>query len=173
MPRFSALLGVLALILAACSGAAAVAPNGGPSSPPIVVGARPSVDLRIEGGGAAGSYPADPNAPLATCQHLADGSWYIQYTAKGPVIELYVGAHAAEPGHANELALSIDANGGFLWADDAGYRKHDPAGRNHMTVAMPPATGGTAFLVTGTTPYHAGYDDFGQATVTLTATCPA
>ena len=40
-----------------------------------------------------------------------------------------------------------------------------------MTVAMPPATGGTAFVVAGTKPYHAGYD-FGQATVTLTATCP-
>lgn len=173
MPRFSALLGILAMILTACSGAAAIGAGGGPSSAPIVVGARPAVDLRIEGGGAAGFYPADPKAPLATCQHLADGSWYIQYTASGPTVELYVGPHAAEPGHANELALSIDAAGGFLWADDAGYRKHDPAGRNHMTVAMPPATGGTAFVVTGTTPYHAGYDDFGLATVTLTATCPA
>jgi hypothetical protein len=34
------------------------------------------------------------------------------------------------------------------------------------------STGRTAFVVTGTTPYHAGYDDFGQARVTLTATCP-
>jgi len=173
MPRFSVLLGVLAIVLAACGGASAAGPNGAASASPIVVGARPAVDLKIEGGSAAGTWPADPKAPLATCQHFADGSWYIQYTASGPVIELFVGAHASEPGHANELALSIDADGGFLWADDAGYRKHDPAGRNHMTVAMPPATGGTAFVVTGTTPYHAGGDDFGQATVTLTATCPA
>ena len=36
-----------------------------------------------------------------------------------------------------------------------------------------PATGGTAFVVTGTTPYHHGNDDFGEATITLTATCPA
>jgi hypothetical protein len=173
MPRFSALLGVLAIILVACSGAAAVAPNGGASASPIAVGARPAVDLRIDGGGAAGTYPADPKASLATCQRLGDGSWYLQYAGGGPIIELYVGPHASEPGHATDIALQIDADGGFLWADDAGYRKHDPAGRNHMTVAMLPATGGTAFLVTGTTPYHAGYDDFGQATVTLTATCPA
>jgi len=171
MPRFGALLGILAVIVAACGGASAAAPGG--SSAPIVVGARPAVDLKIEGGGAAGSYPADPEAPLATCQHLADGAWYIQYTGGGPVIELYVGPDAAEPGHANEIALQIDADGGFLWADDAGYRKHDPAGRNHMTVAMPAASGGTAFVVTGTTPYHAGFDDFGEATVNLTATCPA
>jgi hypothetical protein len=38
---------------------------------------------------------------------------------------------------------------------------------------MPPATGGTAFVVTGTMPYHAGSDDFGMATVSMTATCPA
>ena len=172
MPRFSALLGVLSMILAACSGAAAVGAGGTPSSAQIVVGPRPAVDLRIEGGAAAGAWPADPTAALATCQHLGDGSWYIQYAASGPTVELYVGPHAGEPGHANEIALQIDADGGFLWADDAGYRKHDPAGRNYMTVAMPPATGGTAFVVTGTTPYHSGYSDFGQATVTLTATCP-
>jgi hypothetical protein len=172
MPRSSALFGVLAIVLAACGGAAAVGAGGSLSNAPIVVGARPVVDLRIEGGPAAGAWPADPKAPLATCQHLTDGSWYIQYTASGPTVELYVGPHAGEPGHANEIALQIDADGGFMWADDAGYRKHDPAGRNHMTVAMPPATGGTAFVVTGTTPYHAGFDDFGQATVTLTATCP-
>jgi hypothetical protein len=172
MPRFSALFGVLAIILAACGGASAVGPKGSSSAPPIVVGARTTVDLHIEGGGAAGSYPADPKAGLAYCQHLTDGSWFIQYAAGGPTIELYVGPHANEAGHANEFALQIDADGGFLWADDAGYRKHDPAGRNHMTVEMPPATGGTAFLVTGTTPYHEGYDDFGEATVTLTATCP-
>jgi len=172
MPRFSALFGVLAIILAACGGASAVGPKESSSAPPIVVGAKPTVDLLIDGGGAAGSYPADPKAGLASCQHLADGSWFIQYAASGPTIELYVGPHANEAGHGNEFALQIDAAGGFLWADDAGYRKHDPAGRNHMTVAMPPATGGTAFVVTGTTPYHAGYDDFGQATVTLTAMCP-
>jgi len=172
MPRFSALLGVLAMLLAACSGATAAGPGGGAAAP-IAVGARPAVDLTIEGGSAAGSYPADPKAPLAMCQHLADGSWYIQYTGGGPVIELYVGPHASEPGHASEIAFSIDADGGFLWADDAGYRKQDPVGRNHIAVAMPPATGGTAFVVTGTTPYHAGLDDFGTATVSMTATCPA
>jgi len=172
MPRFSALIGLLAIVLAACGGASAAGP-GGASSGPIVVGARPAVDMTIEGGSAAGTYPADPKAPLATCQHLADGSWYIQYTRSGAVIELFVGAHAGQPGHENELALQIDADGGFLWADDAGYRKHDPVGRNHMTVAMPAATGGTAFVVTGTTPYHQGYDDFGTATIKLTATCPA
>jgi hypothetical protein len=172
MPRFSALLGLLAIVLAACGGASAAGP-GGASSGPIAVGTRPAVDLKIEGGAAAGSYPADPNAPLATCQQLGDGSWYVQYTASGPTVELYVGPHAGEPGHATEIALQIDAEGGFLWMDEAGYRKLDPAGRSHMSVAMPPATGGTAFVVTGTTPYHAGYDDFGQATVTLTATCPA
>jgi len=173
MPRFSSLLGVLAIVLAACGGASAVAPDGGASAAPIIVGARPAVDLHIEGGGAAGTYPADPTAPLATCQHFADGSWYLQYAGGGPIIELYVGADVGEPGHATDFALQIDADGGFLWADDAGYRKHDPEGRNHLTVAMTPATGGTAFVVTGTTPYHAGNDDFGQATVTLTATCPA
>jgi len=172
MPRFSALLGVLAIVLAACGGVS-TAVAGSASGAPIVVGARPAVDLKIEGGSAAGVYPADPNAALATCQHLADGSWYVQYTGGGPVIELYVGPHAAEAGHANEIAFSIDADGGFLWADDAGYRKQDPVGRNHIAVAMPPATGGTAFVVTGTTPYHAGLDDFGSATVTMTATCPA
>jgi hypothetical protein len=173
MPRFSALLGILAIVLTACGGASAAGPGGSAPASPIIVGTRPAVDLRIEGGSAAGAWPADPKAPLATCQHLPDGSWVIQYTASGPTVELYVGAHAGEPGHANELALQIDADGGFLWADDAGYRKHDPVGRNHMTVAMPPATGGTAFVVTGTTPYHEGYDDVGTATVTLTATCPA
>ena len=169
MPRFSALIGILAIILAACGGASAVAPSSGP----IVVGGRPAVDLRIEGGSAAGAWPADPKAPLASCRHLADGSWFIQYTASGPAVELYVGPHAGEPGHANEIALEIDADGGYLTVDEAGYRRHDPPGRNHMTVAMPPATGGTAFVLTGTTPYHQGYDDFGEATITLTATCPA
>ena len=77
MPRFSALFGILTVILAACSGAAAVGAGGKPSSAPIVVGARPAVDLRIEGGAAAGAWPADPKAPLATCQRLGDGSWYI------------------------------------------------------------------------------------------------
>src|SRR5689334_5207744 len=116
MPRFSALLGVLAIVLAACGGASAAGPGGGASAAPIVVGTRPAVDLKIEGGGAAGTYPADPKAPLATCQHAADGSWYLQYAGGGPVIELYVGPHAGEPGHANEIELSIDADGGFLSA---------------------------------------------------------
>src|SRR5262245_10824462 len=148
MPRFSALVGVLTLTLAGCAGVSTAVTGGGLTSGPVVVGARPAVDLRIEGGGAAGTYPADPKAPLASCQHLADGSWYIQYAAGGPIIELYVGPHAGEPGHASEIAFQIDADGGFLWADDAGYRKHDPAGRNHVAVAMPPATGGAAFVVT-------------------------
>jgi len=172
MPRFSALMSILAIILAACGGASAAGPTATGPAVPIVVGARPSVDLKIEGGSAAGSWPGEPNAPLATCQRLADGSWVIQYTASGPTVELYIGAHAGEAGHANEIALQIDASGGFLWADDAGYRKHDPAGRNDMKVAMPPATGGTAFVVTGTTPYHEGYADVGMARITLTATCP-
>src|SRR5690242_9204621 len=107
MPRFSALFAILAIVLAACGGASAAGPNGTPSASPIPVGTRPAVDLKIEGGGAAGTYPADPKAPLATCQHLADGSWFIQYAGGGPVIELYVGPHAGEAGHANEIELSI------------------------------------------------------------------
>jgi len=171
MPRFGAVLAALAFLVAACSGtsaagSAAVAPS------PFAPGERPSVDLRIDGGGAQGAWPADAKAPLAACQHAADGSWHIQYAADGPTIDLFVGAHAGEAGHANEIALEIDADGGFLRMDEAGFRTHDPAGRNHVSVAIEPAHGGTALVVTGTLPYTAGLDDFGQATIALTARCP-
>ena len=49
MPRFSALLGILAIVLAACGGASAAGPNGNASVSPIAVGARPAADLRLEG----------------------------------------------------------------------------------------------------------------------------
>lgn len=173
MPRSSALIGTLAILVAACGGATAAGSGPPGSSPAASFGDRPTVDLTIEGGGAAGSWPADPTAPLAVCQHLTDGSWRVQYAAGGPTIDLFVGPHAAEAGHANELALEIDAVGGFLRVDEAGFRTHDPVGRSHMAVAIQPGDGGTTFLVTGTTPYHEGLSDYGEAKITLTAACPA
>ncbi|HEV8402982.1 MAG TPA: hypothetical protein VGQ31_08100 [Candidatus Limnocylindrales bacterium] len=168
MPRSSALIGVLAIVVAACGGATAAG-----SSPVASFGDRPTVDLTIEGGGAAGTWPADPKAPLAVCQHLSDGAWRVQYSAGGPTVDLFVGAHAGEPGHANEFALEIDAHGGYLHMDEAGFRMHDPVGRNHMAVAIRSATAGTTLAVSGTMPYHSGYSDYGQARITLTAACPA
>jgi hypothetical protein len=177
MPRFSAALCILAILVTACGGASTAGSAGsggaGTASPaPFAQGERPSVDLKIEGGGAEGAWPADPKAPLAVCQHLADGSWRVQYAAAGPTIDLFVGPHAGEAGHANEFALEIDAHGGYLHMDEAGFRTHDAPGRNHMAVAIEPAQGGTAFVIAGTMPYHAGYDDYGQATIALTARCP-
>ena len=55
----------------------------------------------------------------------------------------------------------------------AGFRTTDKAGRNHVAVAIEPVQGGTASVVTGSLPYHAGFEDFGQATIALTARCPA
>ena len=173
MLRFGAALAILALLVAACGGTSAAGSAGpAPSPPPFAPGERPSVELRIDGGGAQGAWPADQKAPLAVCQHAADGSWRVQYAAGGPTIDLFVGAHAGEAGHANEIALEIDADGGFLRMDEAGFRTTDKAGRNHVAVAIEPAQGGTVLVVSGTLPYHAGYDDFGQATIALTARCP-
>jgi len=173
MSRFSALIATFVILVAACGGATAVDPAATSSTPAASFGSRPSVALAIDGGTATGTWPADPTAPLDLCQHATDGSWRVQYAATGPTIDLFVGPHAAEPGHANELALEVDANDrGYLHVDEAGFRTHDPAGRSHMTVAIQPADGGTTLVVTGTTPYHAGLDDYGLAKVTLTAACP-
>ena len=171
MRRFSAALATVAVLVAACGGTSA-AGSAAVSPLPFAPGEHPSVELRIDGGGAQGSWPADQKAPLAVCQHAADGSWRVQYAAGGPTIDLFVGPHAGEAGHANEIALEIDADGGFLRMDEAGFRTTDKAGRNHVTVAIEPAVGGTALVVSGTLPYHAGFDDFGQATIALTARCP-
>jgi hypothetical protein len=172
MPRFGAALATVAILVAACGGTSAAGSAAAPSAVPFAQGERPSVELRIDGGGAQGAWPADQKASLAVCQHAADGSWRVQYAAGGPTIDLYVGAHAGEAGHANEIALEIDADGGFLRMDEAGFRTKDPPGRNHVSVAIEPAQGGTALVVSGTLPYRAGLDDFGQATVALTARCP-
>jgi hypothetical protein len=172
MPRLSAALAAFAIVVAACGGASVAGSAAAPSAVPFAQGERPSVELRIDGGGAQGAWPADQKAPLAVCQHAPDGSWRVQYAAGGPTIDLFVGAHAGEAGHTNEIALEIDADGGFLRMDEAGFRTTDKAGRNHVAVAIAPAQGGTALVVTGTLPYHAGYDDFGQATIALTARCP-
>jgi len=171
MPRFGAALATVATLVAACGGTSA-AGSAAPSAAPFAPGERPSVELRIDGGAAQGAWPVDPKAPLAVCQHAADGSWHVQYAAGGPTIDLFVGAHAGEAGHANEIALEIDADGGFLRMDEAGFRTHDPAGRNHVSVAIEPAQGGTALVVSGTLPYTAGLDDVDQATIALTARCP-
>ena len=173
MPRSSALIGILAILVAACGGTAPGSTAAG-SIPSASFGVRPTVELTVEGGDGAGTWHADPNAPLAVCQHGTDGSWHVQYAATGPTIDLFVGAHAGEAGHANEIALEIDSPvGGFLGMDDAGFRKRDPVGRNHMTVAIQPSTGGTELLVSGTMPYRSGLNDYGQAKVTLIAACPA
>jgi hypothetical protein len=172
MPRFGAALATVAMLVAACGGTSAAGSAAAPSAAPFAPGERPSVELRIDGGGAQGAWPADQKAPLAVCQHAADGSWRVQYGAGGPTVDLFVGAHAGEAGHANEIALEIDADGGFLRMAEAGFRTTDKAGRNHVAVAIEPTQGGTALVVSGTLPYHAGNDDFGQATIALTARCP-
>ena len=56
--------------------------------------------------------------------------------------------------------------------DEVEFCQKIKAGGNHMAVAIEPAQGGTALVVRGTLPYHAGLDDFGQATIALTARCP-
>src|SRR6476646_3781424 len=159
MRQFSAALATLAILVTACGGTSA-AGSAAATPQPFAPGERPSVDLRIDGGGAQGAWPADQKAPLAVCQHAADGSWRVRYAAGGPTVDLVVGARAGEAGHANEIALEIDADGGFLRMDEAGFRTTDKVGRNHVAIAIEPAQGGTTLVVSGTLPYRAGLDDF-------------
>ena len=186
MPRFSALkviIGIAACAaLAGCSASAHVAGDPGPAaaasggaSAASAQPSRPTFDLAIDGGPAAGTFSVDQAASLNTCSHAADGTWRWLYAGGTPwvSIDLLVGARAAEPAHASDVALEITAGTGYLWIDQGGFRGGDAPGRSQVAVAVTSASKAATFAVTATTPNRTPDGDGVQSNVTMTVTCPA
>ncbi len=143
MPRFSAPLFVLTLILAGCATTQA-APSVAPSAGSAASAGRPNraeVHLAISGGPADGAYDSTPTSPLAMCVHGPDGSWRVQYAGTGTTLDVFLGPHVGEPGHASDVAIEIDADNGYFWIDPSGLRVSgtatDPAGRSSVTADVP------------------------------------
>ena len=185
MPRFSAPIVIIAIVLGAtlmgCSANALVA--GAPGSTAAASKAagatsaqprRPTFDLAIDGGPAAGRFASDSAASLNVCSRASDGSWRWMFAGGAPwvSIDLLVGAQAAEPAHAADVALEITAGSGYLWIDQGGFRGGDAPGRSQVAVAVRAASAGTTFAVTATTPNRTTGGDGAPSTVTMTVTCP-
>jgi hypothetical protein len=182
MPRFSApvfvgTLFVITIVAAGCAGTqAAPAASKNPASRPSGAPNRAEIHLTIEGGPASGKYDSTPESPLSTCVQSSDGSRRVQYAGPGTTLDMTLGKQLGEPGHANDVALEIDADGGFLTIDPAGVRVAgrgvDTVGRSTITADVSRQDGSTTIVIDATTPYRSGYDDFGKAHISATIVCP-
>jgi hypothetical protein len=179
MLRFSApfaALATLAIVLAGCGQAAGAGQTGTPApeaSPAAVP--RPTFDLMITGGFAAGSYVADPEANLATCSTSSTGVRSLLYAGGDPwvAIDLVLGAKIAEPAHASDVAIELSIGNLYMWLDTGQMRGGDAPGRSHATVRVEPAPGLVRYVIDATTPYRTWDGDGLSATIALTVTCPA
>jgi hypothetical protein len=174
MPRLFAPAVIVTLVLAACSGASARGSQPADVSATSPSLARPSVQLTISGGPAAGSYSSEAASGLDLCTRTADGGWRLQFSGTGTTIDLLVGGHAAEPGRASDVFLEIDADGGYLLIDPAGFHSTngDPKGRSEVAVAISSAEHATTLAVAGKTPYKSPEGDGGYTDLALTVVCP-
>jgi hypothetical protein len=179
MPRFSApvvILGiVLANVLAACGQAAGAAPSASPAAASPARPARPTFQLTITGGTAAGTYAADPAASLATCSTSSTGVRSLLYAGGDPwiSIDLVLGAQVAEPGHGSDLALELSVRSDYLWIDTGGFRGGDAPGRSRAAVRVEPSAGNVRYVIDASTPYRTPDGDGLAATIALTLDCPA
>jgi hypothetical protein len=177
MPRFSspvttlAGLAIVGIIATGCAGTGVAA---APAAASVAAAARPSLDLKITGGLAPGSYVADPSASLNYCSHTKDGTWRVLYAGGKPwlAVDLLVGPHAADAGRAGDLALEISAGPAYLWIDQPKFRGGDAPGRSKATVALRADGAGMAFDVTATTPNRTPDGDGVSTDVALTVVCP-
>jgi hypothetical protein len=180
MLRFSApfaALATLAIVLAGCgqaAGAGASAPPTTTSETPAAL-ARPTFQLTIAGGTAAGSYASDSKASLATCSTSSTGVRSLLYAGGDPwvSIDLVIGSRVAEPGHASDLAIELSTTSDYLWIDTGQLRGGDAPGRSQATVRVEPAAGSVRYAIDATTPYRTPDGDGPAATIALTVTCPA
>ena len=172
MPRFNAPFAILSLVLAGCSGSVAGATDRLAAS--SAVERRPTVDLEVTGGPAAGTYPSDPAATLNVCAQASDGSWRVMYGGGSPWanVDMFIGPEAALPGHASDVALEISARTGYLWIDQAGTRGGDPKGRSEVSVEIMSMSDSITFVVAATTPSRTTGGDGALSEVALTVTCP-
>jgi hypothetical protein len=177
MLRFSApfaALATLAIVLAGCGQAAgAGTATKAPAAPAVAT--RPTFELTIAGGAAAGSYATDPKASLATCSTSASGVRSLLYAGGDPwvSIDLVMGAGIAEPGHESDVAIELQVRSDYLWIDTGGLRGGDAPGRSTATVRVEPAAGSMRYAIDATTPYRTPEGDGLTATIALTVTCPA
>jgi len=179
MPRFSAPLIVIAILIAGCNGvggAASSTPSTAamnPAGPALVAATRPSLQLKITGGPGAGSYVSDPSSSLNLCSRATDGSWRALYAGGDPWIsvDLLVGSRAAEPGRASDLALEISAGAAYLWIDQGKFRGGDAPGRSRAAVVIRSDGGSTTFDVKATTPNRTSGGDGQPSDVALTVVC--
>jgi hypothetical protein len=85
MPRFIMSIAVLAIVATGCGQAAGAAPATSPvPSAPAARLARPTFQLEVTGGTAAGSYAADPAASLASCGLSSTGVRTVMYAGGDP-----------------------------------------------------------------------------------------
>jgi len=179
MVRFSAsfaALAVVAVILAGCGQAAGAAPIAmTPDTASPAARARPTFELTITGGGAAGSYAADPTTSLNSCALSATGVRTLVYAGGDPwvAIDLVLGAQIAEPGHASDVALELSIKTDYLWLDTGQMRGGDAPGRSRATVSVKPADGTVRYAIDASTPYRTPDGDGLTATIALMLVCPA
>lgn len=166
----------IALIVVGCasSGAAAEPASPAGAAPAAANATRATFDLTIDGGPAAGTYRSADDASLDVCSKAKDGSWRFMYGGGSPWtnLDLLVGGHAAEPGHASDVALEISAGQGYLWIDQGGFRGGDAKGRSRVAVEIKPVDAATTFVVNATTPNRTSDGDGEPSTLTLIVTCP-
>jgi hypothetical protein len=180
MPRFSAPIIVTAILIAGCNGVGGAASSAPSSSvadhaePVQVAATRPSLDLTITGGVGAGSYVSDASSSLNVCSKATDGSWRVMYAGGAPwlSVDLLVGPHAAEAGHASDLALEISVGSAYLWIDQPKFRGGDAPGRSKATVVLRSDGSGMTFDVVATTPNRTPAGDDLPSDVALTVVCP-
>jgi hypothetical protein len=179
MPRFSAPLIVIAILIAGCNGVGGTA-SSAPSpaviaaaGPALVAATRPSLQLEITGGPGAGSYASDPSSSLNLCTRATDGSWRALYAGGDPWIsvDLLVGSRAGEPGRASDVALEITVGAGYLWIDQGKFRGGDAPGRSRAAVVIRSDAGKTTFDLTATTPNRSGGEDGVSSDVSLKLVC--
>lgn len=167
MPRFSALLGILAIVLAACGGASAVAPNAS---------SLPNFELTVSGAGpGTGTYRSDAAASVNRCTHAADGSWRLMYVSAQPAInlDLLVGSGAETSGGASRVALEAEYGSGYFRFDPADMRGGDTAGRSTASIKVTPGSGSTTFAITAVTPDRHDGTDRDPIHVDMTVACAA
>ena len=173
MPRFSApsttsfvaSIAVIALVVVGCASTGAAAEPASPAAP-TAAPAKPTVEFSLSGSFGEQSFTADPASSLDTCTHNADGSWRLLYAGGTPwvTIDMLIGAQAAEPGHANQVAVEIEVPGTYVRLDPAPIRLGDVPGRSTASVVVTPGPTSTTFTVEATTPDHTGGEDAHRST---------
>ena len=181
MPRFSASrfssaqwLAPVAAALVSLSLMACAAGTPATPAPAVATPAKPSFDLTITGGPAAGTFASAPAASLNICTRLDDGGWRALYAGGEPWLsmDLHLGPRINEAAHASDVALEITAGSGYLWIDQGGFRGGDAPGRSQVTARSEAAGDAVTFHVTATTPNRTSGGDGATSDVALTLACP-